>query len=64
MLLYRLRARAITSATWTAFNDVIPPLIRIADEHDPVTRLARAGDLAEPELPDALATWFGPPAVA
>ena len=26
--------------------------------------VAWAGDLAEPELPDALATWFGPPAVA
>jgi len=25
---------------------------------------AWAGDLAEPELPGALATWFGPPAVA
>jgi len=26
--------------------------------------VAWAGDLAEPGLPDALATWFGPPAVA
>jgi 3-(3-hydroxy-phenyl)propionate hydroxylase len=25
--------------------------------------VAWAGELAEPELPDALATWFGPPAV-
>jgi hypothetical protein len=28
--------------SWTAFNDVVRPLIRIADENDPVTRLARA----------------------
>jgi 3-(3-hydroxy-phenyl)propionate hydroxylase len=26
--------------------------------------VAWAGDLSEPQLPDALATWFGPPAVA
>ena len=26
--------------------------------------VAWAGDLAEPGLPDALATWFGPPAAA
>ena len=26
--------------------------------------VAWAGDLSEPQLADALATWFGPPAVA
>jgi aromatic ring hydroxylase-like protein len=26
--------------------------------------VAWAGDLSEPQLPDALATWFGPPVVA
>ncbi len=28
--------------SWTAFTDLVRPLIRIADENDPVTRLARA----------------------
>jgi hypothetical protein len=28
--------------SWTAFTDIVRPLIRIADENDPVTRLARA----------------------
>jgi hypothetical protein len=28
--------------SWEVFNDVVRPLIRIADENDPVTRLARA----------------------
>jgi hypothetical protein len=28
--------------SWDAFNDVVRPLIRIADENDPVTKLARA----------------------
>jgi hypothetical protein len=28
--------------SWTAFTEIVRPLIRIADENDPVTRLARA----------------------
>jgi hypothetical protein len=28
--------------SWTAFTEMVRPLIRIADENDPVTRLARA----------------------
>jgi hypothetical protein len=28
--------------SWTAFTGIVRPLIRIADENDPVTRLARA----------------------
>lgn len=28
--------------SWTAFTDIVRPLIRIAEENDPVTRLARA----------------------
>jgi hypothetical protein len=28
--------------SWTAFKDIVRPLIRVADENDPVTRLARA----------------------
>lgn len=28
--------------SWTAFTSIVRPLIRIADENDPVTRLARA----------------------
>jgi hypothetical protein len=28
--------------SWTAFTDIVRPLIRIADENDPVTRLVRA----------------------
>jgi hypothetical protein len=27
--------------SWTAFTDIVRPLIRVADENDPVTRLAR-----------------------
>ena len=30
----------------------------------PDGHVARAGDPARPGLPDALATWFGPPAAA
>jgi len=30
------------ATSWEVFNDVVRPLIRIADENDPVTRLARA----------------------
>jgi hypothetical protein len=27
--------------SWTVFTDIVRPLVRIADEKDPVTRLAR-----------------------
>jgi len=40
--LHRNLAGADPATSWEVFNDVVRPLIRIADENDPVTRLARA----------------------
>jgi hypothetical protein len=40
--LHRNLAGEDPATSWSVFNDVVRPLIRIADENDPVTRLARA----------------------
>jgi hypothetical protein len=40
--LHRNLAGEDPATSWNVFNDVVRPLIRIADENDPVTRLARA----------------------
>jgi len=40
--LHRNLAGADPETSWKAFNEVVRPLIRVADENDPVTRLARA----------------------
>jgi hypothetical protein len=40
--LHRNLTGADPATSWKVFNDVVRPLIRIADEDDPVTRLARA----------------------
>lgn len=40
--LHRNLASAEPATSWEVFNKVVRPLIRIADENDPVTRLARA----------------------
>jgi hypothetical protein len=33
--------RTNPDTAWTVFTDIVRPLVRIADEKDPVTRLAR-----------------------
>ncbi len=40
--LHRNLTGAAPATSWEVFNAVVRPLIRIADENDPVTRLARA----------------------
>jgi hypothetical protein len=40
--LHRNLAGSEPATSWEVFRDVVRPLIRLADENDPVTRLARA----------------------